>query len=399
MNILIVTQHFNISGGSDVMVNLTKNILEKKGHTVFIYAAVPEVDNRIYPTSTHFDNPKVYNIWNFIYCRDAKKKLEKFIKEKSIDLAHLHIFYGTLTSSILAPLYNSSIPIVHHLHEYRSFCSVYTASRSGSTCSSCRKGSYLPGLLYRCNRGSFFRSLLSTIEMYASDLLGGKRLPKMLLAVSNFQRKILVKQGVDNRKILTLYNPISQDFINKVEYKKSVKAGVLFVGRVEDYKGVFDFLELAKRVKDLNFTIIGDGGAFNRVKLEIKNSKLNNVYLLGAKSKREVIEEMEQHKIMVVPSKWNETFGLTAAEGMAAGLPVIVTNMGGLPEVVKHGECGYVVNNGDISDMVSKIKLLNTDKVLYEQFSVNARRRALTEFSEESYYSRLLEIYTQVLAN
>lgn len=392
MNILLVTQHFEIRGGSDVMVHQTKRLLEAQGHRVHIFAARASdaPDDGVFPSADHFDNPRPATLWKFLFSPEARARLETFLDANPIDAAHLHIHYGALTSSILKPLKKRGIRVVQHLHEYRSFCSVYTAERDGNTCLDCSVGNYKAGLKHRCNRGSLLRSALSTAEMYMADRLGAKSVPDVFLTVSDFQRDMIVGQGLPARKTHTLYNPVDPMFFAGDPVPLQERHGVLYVGRIEDYKGVYDLLDVAERLRDIPFTVIGHGNGFDKLNERIARQGASNVTVLGKLPREDILAHLRRHRVMLVPSRWNETFGLTAVEAMAAGLPVVVTRMGGLPEVVEDGVSGFVVEMGDVDAMVEHVRQLHADNEMFERVSLEAGTRVKNIFSEQKYISSLM---------
>lgn len=392
MNILLVTQHFGIAGGSDVIVHQTKRLLEAEGHTVHIFAARTgsEADDGVYPSGAHFERPHPLTLWKFLYSPEARNRLDAFLDRHPVDVAHLHIYYGTVTSSILAPLVRRGIDVVHHLHEYRSFCSVYTAERAGKPCVECRVGKYWPGLKHRCNRGSLLRSAMSTAEMYMADRLGAKRVPFRFLTVSQFQRDLLVGQGLPADSVKTLYNPVDSMFFAVDPGPDAAREGVLFVGRIEHYKGVFDLLDAAAALPDIPFTIIGDGKALSDLRERIAQQGLRNVTTTGQLDRTAILPHLARHRVMLVPSRWNETFGLTAVEAMAARMPIIVTRMGGLPEIVEDGVSGFVVEMGDVAQMITHLAQIHSEAALGRRMGNAAQERARKVFSEANYTRRLM---------
>src|SRR5690625_7500645 len=85
-----------------------------------------------------------------------------------------------------------------------------------------------------------------------------------------------------------------------------------------------------------------------------------------------VAKAMRDSDAFLVPAR-SDGFGLVAAEAMACGLPVVAMNSSALPEVVKHNETGFLCNGDDVRDFVEKIKLLASDKALYELMRTTAR--------------------------
>ena len=232
----------------------TKKLLEREGHTVYLFAAADASDGeQIFPTATHFDCPTPLNVWKFLYSREARRSMDAFLDQNPIDVAHFHIYYGKLTSSIIEPLRKRGIPILQHLHEYRTYCSTYTSQRKGETCLECKVGSYFPGLKHRCNRGSLVRSALSTAEMYISDYLGAKSEIAKFVTVSEFQRRQIIGQGLPAYKVQTVYNPVDEVFLNVEEGQRQ---SILYFGRIEDYKGVFDILDVAEKLPQYTFHLL-----------------------------------------------------------------------------------------------------------------------------------------------
>ena len=400
MNILLISQHFAIRGGSDVIVQQTRRLLEAEGHRVHLFAArtgdMP--DDGIYPDAAHFERPRPHTLWRFLYSPQARARLEAYLDRHPIDVAHLHIHYGTLTSAILKPLQRRGIPILQHLHEYRSFCAVYTATRNGAPCGDCRVGAYLPGITNRCNQGSLMRSAVTTAEMYVADRLGAKSAPARFLTVSQFQRRLIVGQGLPGARVQTLYNPVDPLFFTVDAATVPARQGIVFVGRLERYKGVFDLLEVAERLPGIPVTLIGTGSEEAALRKRIVDRGLGHVTLCGSLARTEVARQIARHRVMVVPSRWHETFGLTAVEGMAVGVPVVVTDMGGLPEVVEDGVSGLVVRAGDLDAMTACLAELATGSERAAVMGQAARHRARTVFSETRFVTDLTAHFAQLAA-
>ena len=98
--------------------------------------------------------------------------------------------------------------------------------------------------------------------------------------------------------------------------------------------------------------------------------------------------------MLVVPSTWPEPFGRVAVEGMAAGLPVIVADSGGLPEVID--ECGLITKSGDHEDLKRKIAKLHKDEELRKKLSKKGLDRSKM-FSPQKIAERTLSIYKKLL--
>ena len=120
----------------------------------------------------------------------------------------------------------------------------------------------------------------------------------------------------------------------------------------------------------------------------------DNVKFLGKQDG--FVEILNASDIFLIPSQ-SESFGLAALEAMACGLPVISSSVGGLPELVRHNETGYIAEIGDIDRMAKYTIDLLTNERKYKLFSSNARERAVTMFDKsivipqyEEYYKKFL---------
>ena len=100
------------------------------------------------------------------------------------------------------------------------------------------------------------------------------------------------------------------------------------------------------------------------------------------------------HKIMVVPSIWEEPFGVVALEGIAAGCAVVASRGGGLPEAV--GPCGILFPNGDVSALAAALKDLLTSPGLRDKLMAE-RNQHLESFQPEAVAKRYLEVFESAM--
>ena len=166
------------------------------------------------------------------------------------------------------------------------------------------------------------------------------------------------------------------------------------VKRVED---VVRVLAHVRKRMPARLILVGDGPtACTALQVALSLGVADSVQFTG------VVEEIEpilqQADLLLLPSE-TESFGLVALEAMASGIPVIASKVGGLPEVVTHGETGFLAPVGDYEAMGDHAIDLLSDQELYHRFSHAARERAGAQFSYdkivreyERVYARLLEM-------
>jgi len=164
------------------------------------------------------------------------------------------------------------------------------------------------------------------------------------------------------------------------------------VKRVPDTIKIFNIVQQEIPSKLL---LVGDGP--DRYECERLVRELNlteSVKFLGKQDG--LVEILSASDVFLIPSQ-SESFGLAALEAMSCGLPVVSSSVGGLPELVKHNECGFIAEIGDVERMAKyTIDLLTNDKK-YEKFSENARNRVLNKFDKSKVVPLYEEHYKSIL--
>ncbi len=150
---------------------------------------------------------------------------------------------------------------------------------------------------------------------------------------------------------------------------------VLFVGRLAEKKGVTYLIEAMKTV-NAKLVIVGKGN----LELELKEQSRelgDKIVFLGPKTHKELREIYASADVFVAPSITakdgdKEGFGLVFLEAMASGLPVVGSNSGGIPEVVKDGANGLLTEEKNAMDIAEKLNSILTDEMLYEKLKAGA---------------------------
>ena len=209
----------------------------------------------------------------------------------------------------------------------------------------------------------------------------------------------------------TVYNAIDTENIarradsrNSKALKKrlGIKANHVIgvVARLRTEKGHPFLLQAMVRVlhslPDTTLLVVGDGP--DKIALKTLAEKLHigeNITWLGAKSQEETFQLYGLMDIIVVPSEF-EGFGLSAAEAMAAGLPVIASDVDGLREVVEDGETGLLVTYGDAEKMSSAILKLFSDKRIAQAMGKKGKRRVTQMFPLSKFHDTMTRVYAQL---
>ena len=325
MKILLVHNYYGSSApsGENKVFEAERVMLAKHGHEVRVYTRhsdeirgtkVKEEGEGEQRTCRFLSRvQKLYGLIKGAVCTVANpfaaRAVAKICREFKPDVVHFHNTFP-LISPLVVRTASKYAPVVMTLHNYRTMCAAGVPTRGGRVCSLCLdKRCVWDGVKHRCYRGS----LLATLSLAVNIAIYRRLLPKWVsrfIVLSEFQKRKMVEYGWPEEKIV-----VKGNFISRVERVERVekKDQIVYVGRLSEEKGVET---LIKAFKLCNY----NGGG---------------IIFLGLRSSGEVRCIMRESKMVVLPSEWWETFGLTMVEAMQTGTPVVVSNLGALPEIVK----------------------------------------------------------------
>jgi glycogen synthase len=166
---------------------------------------------------------------------------------------------------------------------------------------------------------------------------------------------------------------------------------IIFVGRLVSDKGVSDLVDALSELGGAGLrprlSIVGDGPERPAILARVEELGLDSqVIFTGIKRGFDLARFIARHRVMAVPSRWAEPFGLVALEGIACGCVVVGTDQGGLPEAI--GPCGVTVPNGDSAAMAQALELLLEDNGLcasYRSYAPNHLARHSRSIVARSY--------------
>ena len=202
-------------------------------------------------------------------------------------------------------------------------------------------------------------------------------LPELKKTVTRFSNNICcseaVKSYIPGRSIV-IPNTYRSDVFR--EYSDvSRDLDIVFVGRLVSDKGVLDLIDALEQLNQESFrpqlSIVGDGPERQAISARVESLRLEaQVTFYGTKTGSELGRLIARHRVMAVPSRCAEGFGVVAVEGIACGCAIVGTDLGGLPEAI--GSCGINVPRGDKSAMAAALKLLLEDEDSRRQYCSHA---------------------------
>lgn len=214
-----------------------------------------------------------------------------------------------------------------------------------------------------------------------------------------FVSEYLLKQEslINNQELL--YNVLESDFAEKADRFRNVEKEipvVLMICSLKVYKGVDEFLELAKKNPSYIFKLV-----VNATEKEIQE------YFKGKEIPKQLIiypTQTDTHPFyqeasvilnLSHPDLWVETFGLTILEGMRYGLPVIVAPVGGVTELVEDNKNGFLIDSKHTNELSEKLNYILNDPSVYKSFSEASYEKSLL-FSEAYFERKSLDIISNL---
>ncbi|MEK7560113.1 MAG: glycosyltransferase family 4 protein [Patescibacteria group bacterium] len=226
-----------------------------------------------------------------------------------------------------------------------------------------------------------------------------------IIVPSNYLKKIVSMWGIEPSKTFVIYNafesPLAFARGSKEEVKKSLDLPgkiIVSAGRLVPWKG-FDVLidifnNLSKKFEDLKLVIIGSGPEEETLKLKITDYGPKTVLFTGSLTRARVLKYLSATDVFALNTAY-EGFSHQILEAMALGVPIVTTNIGGNPEIIKNGENGFLVEFNNKEDFQEKISELLNNRNLSEKFSQNAKAAA-SQFTKERMINETIKILKSI---
>ncbi len=297
-------------------------------------------------------------IWN----REAARKLDALLAEVRPDVAHLHNVYHHLSPSILPVLARHRIPVVMTLHDLRLLCPAIHMLRQGEVCERCRGGRFLEAVRGRCVKDSRPASLLAAVETWNHTRQRlYPRTVSRFLCPSLYYRDKFIAWGWPAAKLQHLANFVDLDFWHPRRLDQDVRRdGVLFFGRISAEKGLGTLLAaqaLWERAGDpLPLEIAGTGPQEPWLRERAAALGLRSVRFLGSLDIAGLRAALGRARFTVLPSEWYENGPMAALESLAAGVPLLGTDIGGIPEMIRDGETGVIAPPRDPEGLLAGLQ-------------------------------------------
>ncbi|MBA7507797.1 D-inositol-3-phosphate glycosyltransferase [subsurface metagenome] len=322
-----------------------------------------------------------FSAWEF------SKRVSKLHERENFDLIHAQ----NLESALGLNLAEVRCPRIAHIRDFGLFCMNRGKLIGESLCDSCSINNILACL----GAGRFLaRSIWNELSWRRAHS-GFDH----YIAISNFVARELKKENIPDEKISVIYNPIGDEEIShlsKQEAKRSLgldyEKVALFVGGLTEAKGAHLLPKLARKMPNVNFVVVGDGplrGLFE--------NGPNNICCRGHVPHEEVKHYFRAADIVLVPSLWHEPFGRVVVEGQINSTPVVASRIGGIPELIKDGKTGLLVEPGELNDLMNAITKVMSSEGLRKRVGDKGHKAARKKYVTRTIVKRMLNAYGKLM--
>jgi len=204
-----------------------------------------------------------------------------------------------------------------------------------------------------------------------------------------------------NSQITVIGSGVDHDFFKPISPSVG-NSYVLYVGRLHNKKGVLDLVHSASYVHrqypDVHFILIGSGPLERKIRKTVqKGGLVNRFKFIRTADKATLRRYYSNASVFLLPSYY-EGLPLSLLEAMSCGAPVVATSVGGIKEIIKHGQSGFLVRPGDLEALAQSVVYLISNPLLGRQLGENARKRIMDSFTWKKVVERLVTCYVAALS-
>lgn len=328
-----------------------------------------------------------------IYSIQAERRLRRLLDVTRPNVAHAHNIYHHLSPSILVELHRQNIPVVLTLHDLKLVCPAYKMYTHGTVCQACRGGALRNVIKNRCIKDSTAMSALVWLESTlhkAFDLY--QRTVTRFVVPSRFFLTKFAEWGVDTTRFAHIPNSVD---VEALVAQGDPGDAFVYLGRLVAEKGVDTLIKAAAQAR-VRLIVIGTGPEEAGLR-ELAARLGGQVEFTGYLSGDALRAAISSARAVVVPSEWYENAPISVMEASALARPVIGANIGGIPELIRQGETGFVFTSGNVDSLVDVLtQVQRLPMNVLRRIGMAGREWMRVEFSPTAYRDRMLTLYGQI---
>jgi glycosyltransferase involved in cell wall biosynthesis len=301
----------------------------------------------------------------------------------------IHNVFPALSPSVYAAAFEHEVPIVHFVHNYRLGCVNGHFFNQGTACTRCIDGKFWPAVRTVCWRNSRIACAVMGFTLARVRRLEVFEKVAAWIVLSDAQKQLHLRMGLPEKTLHIVPHFLSV----KVEEPSEIPEDgyALFLGRLSPEKGVKQLLTAWRQVRSPHARLVIAGRGFEEEEIRSLARDLPTVDFRGFVDRSQHEDLWAKAKFLIVPSIWHEPFGLVALEAMAHGRPLVVSNLGALPEIV--GEAGFVVDPTRKDELAAACDSLFANHALARSMGHLGFVRVKQHYHRDLWFERIRQIY------
>jgi len=392
MRILLVNHLYEELGGAEVYFRSLSRWLEERGHEVRLFAtssqtSIDEEHIRVVRRPT-------FDAAHLIDDPELSQAFLLFAEKAASDVIHVHNVYS-LPAAMVGLFGSLGIPTVQTVHDFSLVCTNgWCVLPDGRMCAG--------GPGKKCLDSGCEANMSYDVRLV---LAASMRLEQAREAFDAFvsPSAYLAEKCQANglRPVHRIPYHVDPNLL-PTPVRARVAKRILFAGRLAPEKGLSTLIDAMARVQrelsGVELHLAGSGNEEATLRQRVVQLGLeSHVTFLGHRSRAEVLELLQTSTLLVVPSHWCENSPVSCYESLLAGLPMVASNIGGIPELVRDGITGLLVEPRSSEDLASKLVRLLQEKELHGRLSENCKQAA-HQYSDLASHLKLIEdVYEEVL--
>jgi len=387
MKICIVHNKYGAHSGEETIVDTIGDLLASHDHEVIPFVRSSE-------EIPQMNLGKIRAFFAGIYNPFSRRAFRKLLEEKKPDIVHIQNLYPFISASILPECQKAGVPVVMTVQNYRLVCPNGLHMVRGMVCEKCCGGREFWCVLRNCEN-NIFKSLGYALRSYVARKRGYfMDNVTLFAAVTQFQRKRLIKDGFPDEHIVVNPNMASIDDTLSENDLAKPNDFVAHIGRISPEKGIPTLLDAACQCPEIPFKTTG---TLDRMP-EMATRAPKNFKFVGFLDSPSLTNFFVASRMIVICTICFEGFPMVVVEAMLHGKAVICSRIGGLPEIVEDGKTGLLFEPGNAKELAEKIRYLWERPSLCLKMGEAGREKALREYSPERYYEQLLDCYKKAIS-
>jgi glycosyltransferase involved in cell wall biosynthesis len=324
------------------------------------------------------------------------QRLRKYQEIGNFDLWQIHNVLPALSPSVYQTAFDLNVPVVHYLHNYRMGCTNGFFLNHGQPCERCLGGNFWPAFQTACWRNSRLISGFMGLILRHVRSIGTFHKVAAWISISDFQKKKHVEMGIPADRIHNVHHFYES---STPPPPASPSGDTLFLGRLSREKGVDLLLRAWAKVRNANrrLVIAGTGPEESSLKNLASDLNLTNIVFTGFLDKEQQASLWSNSSALVVPSIWDEPFGMVVLEAWAKERPIVAYAKGALPELIRHGVNGLLADPFSIDDLAKNIQELIDKPDLGPCLGGAGNQHLKKEFNRKLWLSRIESVYQKVV--